>query len=159
MLGAALGKLRSQGDPAGALEFYEQYRRRFPAGTLREEERAARVDALVALGRRREALAEIEAMDAERLEREPRGAELLLLEAELLTEEGRCSEALPHFSAAVSRASPSSEDRALFGQGLCHAKLDAPDDAAADFRKVLERHPDGRYAEPARRQLQRLHGD
>ncbi len=59
ILSRAASELRA-GRPAAALEALEVHQRRFPAGRLVEERRAARVQALCALGNRVEAAGELE---------------------------------------------------------------------------------------------------
>lgn len=58
LLSQAASQLRS-GNPSGALQRLEEHRRLFPAGRLVEERRAARVQALCAIGNRAEAEAEL----------------------------------------------------------------------------------------------------
>ncbi len=58
ILSRAMTVLRA-GKPAEALRLLEQHRRQFPTGRLTEERRAARVQALCALGRRGDAEAEL----------------------------------------------------------------------------------------------------
>jgi hypothetical protein len=58
ILSRATRDLRA-GRPAGALKALDEYRRRFPKGVLREEHRAARAQALCALGRFDEANAKL----------------------------------------------------------------------------------------------------
>ena len=115
------------------------------------------MDALLALGRRQEALAELETLGPDRLAQMPRGAELRVLEAELHAERGACDRAMPLFDEALSRPSGASvEERALFGRASCRVRLGEPDGAAADLRRYLEHHPTGRHAESARRMLDRI---
>ncbi|MHB8873728.1 MAG: tetratricopeptide repeat protein [Myxococcaceae bacterium] len=155
LLSTALSRLRLDKDPSGALEALDEHRRQFPRGVLRDEERVGRVDALLALGRRPEALAELEAIGAGKLEQLPRGTDLRVLEAELLSESKRCDRAVPLFDALLARPLPAAADeRALFGRASCRVELGEPDGAAADLRRCLARHPSGRFAAAARRLLE-----
>lgn len=58
LLGRATSSLHA-GHPAEALKVLDEYQRRFPKGLLSEERRAARAQALCALGRQSEAQAEL----------------------------------------------------------------------------------------------------
>jgi len=67
---ALLARATSQlhaGRPADALKVLEEYQRRFPKGLLTEERRAARAQALCALGRRSEAESELSRLPAQSL--------------------------------------------------------------------------------------------
>src|SRR5262249_33064052 len=57
LLGAALKKLRRQSDPRGALDLFDQYDKKFPHGRMAPESLLGRVEALMALGKRSDALA------------------------------------------------------------------------------------------------------
>jgi hypothetical protein len=159
LLSTALSKLRSEQNPAGALESLDEYRQRFPSGVLRDEARVARVDALLALGRRPDALGELTAIGADDLGAMPRGLELRALEAELEAEAGHCERAVPLFDALLARPASAVEERALYGRGACRAKLGEPDGAAADLRRCLERFPSGKFARAAKRLLEETGAD
>ena len=83
LLRRALEMLRRDHDGAAALEVLDEYRVRFPAGVLTLEASVARVDALLLLGRRAEALQQLSRLP---LERVGRRSELQLLRAELNAE-------------------------------------------------------------------------
>lgn len=156
LLGAALHQLRQERDAAAALRTLDQYQGRFPSGSLLEEAQAARVDALLQLDRRAEALA---VLDGARFQRLPRGGELLMLRGELRATAGRCREADGDFLAALdSRPTAQVSERALYGRASCRARLGDTEGARQLLQQVLERFPDGRYAEPARRALSTLGG-
>lgn len=159
LLAAALSKLRADQNPSGALESLDEYRLRFPGGVLRDEARVARVDALLALGRRPEALEAIAAIGSKNLGAMPRGLELRALEAELEAEAGHCERAVPLFDALLARPAPGVEERSLYGRAACRAKLGEPDGAAADLRRCLERFPAGKFAPAAKRLLETTGGD
>lgn len=154
LLGAALHQLRQERDAAAALRTLDQYQGRFPSGSLLEEAQAARVDALLQLERRTEALA---VLDGARFQRLPRGGELLLLRGELRAAAGRCREADGDFLAALDgRPTAPVSERALYGRASCRARLGDGEGARQLLQQVLARFPTGRYAEPARRALQTL---
>jgi TolA-binding protein len=155
LLASALQDLRQRRDPKGALAALDDYERRFPSGALAPEAAAARVDALLALGRRGEALARLEALPLDRL---PRGAELRALRGELRAGRGELGAALDDFSAVLAMtgaqgAPPNVVERALYGRGSCRARLGDVAGARADLEELLRRFPGGPHAEPARRAL------
>lgn len=154
LLGAALRQLRQERDAAAALRTLDQYRTRFPGGSLNEEAQAARVDALLQLERRAEALTVLEQTRFQRL---PRGGELLALRGELRAVAGRCREADGDFQAALAgRPTPQVTERALYGRASCLARLGDREGAQKLLRQIIETFPGGRYAEPARRALSTL---
>lgn len=154
LLGAALRQLRQERDAAAALQTLDQYRSRFPGGSLSEEAQAARVDALLQLERRAEALTVLEQTRFQRL---PRGGELLALRGELRAAAGRCREADGDFQAALAgRPTPQVTERALYGRASCLARLGDREGAQKLLRQITEHFPGGRYAEPARRALSTL---
>jgi hypothetical protein len=154
LLGAALHQLRQERDAAAALRTLDEYQGRFPSGSLLEEAQAARVDALLQLDRRAEALA---VLDGARFQRLPRGGELRLLRGELRAAAGRCRQADGDFLAALdSRPTAQVTERALYGRASCRARLGDSEGGRQLLQQVLERFPGGRYAEPARRALSTL---
>lgn len=151
LLGQAITQLRIEKNAAEALSSLDDYRRRFPAGALRNEERLARIDALLSLRREGDALHEIERFEPDDLERLPRGPELRVLRAELLQRAGRCAEAVAGFDEVLGAGvSAKVEERALFGRAACRAARGDAAGAREDLRRYLESFPDGRYAERAR---------
>lgn len=152
MLADALAALRQRHEPQQALRALDAYERRFPAGALAPEAAAARIDALLALGRRGQAL---ERLDGLQLERLPRGAELRVLRGELRAGRGRLDEAVSDFSAvlALSAAPPAVVERALYGRGSCRSRLGDAAGARADLREVIRRFPTGALAGAAERAL------
>lgn len=154
LLGAALRQLRQERDAAAALRTLDQHRTRFPSGSLSEEAQAARVDALLQLERRAEALTVLEQTRFQRL---PRGGELLALRGELRAAAGRCREADGDFQAALAgRPTPQVTERALYGRASCLARLGDREGAQKLLRQITEHFPSGRYADPARRALSTL---
>jgi hypothetical protein len=148
LLGQALRQLRQQRDGAAALALLDDYAARFPAGTLTAEARRARIDALLLLDRRDEAL---RALETASLEPIGRGQELLVIRGEL---RGRtdCAAAIADFNQVLGRSAPSSlDERALFGRAVCADRLHKTEAARADARAYLARYPAGRFAAAARR--------
>jgi tetratricopeptide (TPR) repeat protein len=152
LLAGALQELRQRRDPQAALRALDEYEGRFPAGALAPEAAAARVDALLALGRRGQALERLEALPLDRL---PRGAELRALRGELRAGRGELGAALDDFSAvlATKGASASVGERALYGRSSCRSRLGDVAGARADLDELLRRFPGSKFAEPARRAL------
>jgi tetratricopeptide (TPR) repeat protein len=152
LLATALQDLRQRHDAQAALAALDDYERRFPAGALAPEATAARIDALLALGRRAQALTRLEALSLDHL---PRGAELRTLRGELRAGRGELGAALDDFTAvlALPGAPSSVVERALYGRGSCRSRLGDVAGARTDLNEVLRRFPNGPYAEPARRAL------
>jgi hypothetical protein len=148
-------ELRSETSAADiALTTLDDYDRRFPSGLLRGEARLARVEALLALGRRAEALAVLEAwreggVALTRRARVTRG--------ELRGDVGRCADADGDF-AAVLTTSPDDEwaGRALYGRASCALRSGDGATATAALTRYLAAHPDGPHASEARDALARL---
>lgn len=150
-LEAALSALKAggKGNAARALVALDQHLQRFPGGTLELEARVARVDALLALGRRHEARRELSSLPIERVGRKN---ELRLIRAELRADDD-CHAALSDFQVLVDQSLPSAwAERALFGRGACLLKLGDQAAAQRDFARYLERFPNGRFAEQIRAQ-------
>lgn len=152
LLASALQDLRQHRDPQAALGVLDEYERRFPSGALAPEATAARIDALLALGRRAQALQRLEASSLDRL---PRGAELRALRGELRAGRGELGGALDDFSVVLAtKGAPAGVvERALYGRGSCRARLGDVAGARADLGEYLRRFPSGSFAEPARRAL------
>jgi TolA-binding protein len=152
LLAGALQNLRQHRDPQAALGALDEYERRFPTGALAPEAAAARIDALLALGRRGQALQRLESLSLDRL---PRGAELRTLRGELRAGRGELGSALDDFSAVLSMSGAPAGvlERALYGRGSCRSRLGDVAGARADLTEVLQRFPSGPFAEPARRAL------
>jgi hypothetical protein len=157
-MGEALRLLRRDHAPARALEQLDAYLARFPAGQLRLEARLARLDALLALGRRPAALAALEELPRDQVSRRP---ELLLLRGELLAGATRCGRAIADFTALLEGAaggptrSLDQQERALYGRASCRATLGQTGAARADLEAYLRRFPEGTFAAAVRRALDR----
>jgi hypothetical protein len=150
LLGHAVGQLRQQRDATGALLALDQYRRQFPAGTLRREAEVARVDALLMLRRDRDALGVLRAL---RLQSQGRDQELRVIRGELAAASD-CPGAVADFDLLLSQTAPVAlTERALFGRAVCRARQGDATGSARDLGEYLNRFPTGRFAAEARRSL------
>lgn len=149
LLQPALAKLRRDRDPNAALRLLDEYQATYPRGVLSLEAAVARVDALLSLGRRSEALERLSRLP---LERVGRRIELQLVRGELFSDRD-CSRAIADFSAVLTLGSggPFAE-RALYGRAMCRRRHNDPA-ASSDFRAYLDRYPNGRFADTMRQQL------
>jgi hypothetical protein len=147
----ALAKLRRDHDAAAALPLLDEYAARFPRGQLLVEASVARVDALLLLDRKGDALTLLAQLP---LDGVGRSTELHLLRAELYAER-ECARAIPDFD-AVLRASPASPwaERALYGRAACRLRLGDTARAQDDLETYLSRYPSGRFADRVRARLQ-----
>ncbi len=80
LVASAIAKLRQDGDAEAALTILDRHRAEFAAGALRPEATATRIEALLRLGRNRQALA---LLDAQSLSAKGVGREMLVARAEL----------------------------------------------------------------------------
>ncbi|HET6281513.1 MAG TPA: hypothetical protein VFH73_11110 [Polyangia bacterium] len=149
LLAQALAALRQERDPQRALHALDQYDRRFPSGSLSPEATAARIDALLALGRKGPALARLEALSFDR--RLPRAAEMQVLRAELRAGRGNLTGAVDDFDATL--ASPGAPatviERALYGRSSCRSRMGDLTGARSDLHEYMRRFPRGQFAGPA----------
>ena len=149
LLAQALAALRQERDPQRALHALDQYDRRFPSGSLSPEATAARIDALLALGRKGPALARLEALSFDR--RLPRAAEMQVLRAELRAGRGNLTGAVDDFDAALSApgAPAAVIERALYGRSSCRSRMGDQAGARSDLHEYMRRFPRGQFAGPA----------
>jgi hypothetical protein len=151
LLQRALEKLRRDHDGAGALRALDDYRARFPSGVLASEAAVARIDALLLLGRRSEALEQLVRLP---LSRVGRRTELQLLRAELHGERN-CQKALPDFDAVLAASAPAPlAERALYGRATCRLRLGDSTGARSDLKRYLTRFPNGRFATQVRARVE-----
>lgn len=151
LLQRALEKLRRAHDGAGALRLLDEHRARFPAGVLALEAAVARVDALLLLGRRGEALEQLARLP---LSRVGRRAELQLLRAELHAERD-CKKARADFDAVLAASAPAAlAERALYGRATCRLRSGDEAGARVDLQDYLSRFPHGRFAKQVRERLE-----
>lgn len=150
VLAQALRKLRQERDARGALQLLDGYAERFPRGRLAPEAALGRVEALMALDRRNEALRLLETTPSL-----PLGRETAVLRGELRASAGRCREAIADFGEALS-ASPRDalDDRALFGRAFCRARGGDRAGGRTELERYLSVFPQGRFAAQARRALE-----
>jgi len=146
----AFRDLRSRGDAASALRSLDEYDRRFPDGVLRAESRVARVEALLLLDRRAEALQLLEAVGlGGALTRDVR-----VTRGELLLERDRCTDAIRDFDGVLAaRDGDPAGGRALYGRASCRLRGGDVPGARADLTRYLSLHADGPSAAAARRAL------
>jgi hypothetical protein len=149
----AFRDLRSRGDAAAALRSLDEYDRRFPNGVLRAESRVARVEALLMLDRRAEALPLLEAVGpGVALTRDVR-----VTRGELLVESDRCADAVRDFDVVLAaRDGDPAGGRALYGRASCRLRGGDTPGARADLTRYLSLHAGGPSAAAARRALAAL---
>ena len=152
LLRGAIAALRVPRRPSDALAAVTEHRRRFPSGALATDAQMLRVEALIALGRRNEALV---ALDDYRLAGEGPGGTLQVTRAELLADRN-CPEAIAAFDdlLASPASTPPTIERALRGRAICHARQGDREAAQRDWGAYLQRFPAGRFAGEARASLQ-----
>jgi hypothetical protein len=142
LLGEALRALNVRREPLASLGALDAYDLRYPAGALRREALVARIDALLALGRREEALELLE--KAGELRALPKGRELEVLRGELRARAGDCRRAAADFEDVLGARDPLSE-RALWGLAVCGSR--------PDLERYLREYPNGTFAPQARAAL------
>jgi TolA-binding protein len=163
LLARAVRSLRSERRPGNALAALDEYAARYPSGNLLPEASRLRTEALLALGHKGAALAE--------LSRAPSdggagGEERRLVRGELRAAEGRWAEALEDFDAVVrARAAAGAAatakvrarfERALWGRASARSHLGDEAGARAELQECLRRFPQGRFAAQAARLLGEL---
>jgi TolA-binding protein len=156
LLHSALEKLSLRGDAVGALALLDTYRARYPNGVLSREANVARLDALLRVGNRGEALAVLDRAAEIDFNGYPRAGHLRVLRAELLAQSGRCREAEPIFTAALNQPQAGqSNEQALFGRASCRASLGNVAGSRSDLNEYLKTYPQGQFAREARQALER----
>jgi hypothetical protein len=151
LLEGAFRSLRSEARPAAALAALDDYDRRFPSGLLGHEARLARVEALLSLGERGQALALLDRLAAtgDALPRSARVAR-----GELRAEAGRCLEAGRDFDVVLAASSDDDAGgRALYGRASCALRAGDEATAAAALSRYVDEHPAAPNATAAREAL------
>jgi TolA-binding protein len=164
LLKTALQRLRTAHDAASALAALDDYRVRFPNGGLAPEAAMLRAEALLQIGRKGDALAELDRLSLGQM---PNSDEPHVLRGELRAAVGRWREALADFDVVLrGHAGEKAEigaatdmklrerlERALWGRALARSRLGDDGGARADLQECLRRFPGGRFASEATRLL------
>jgi Flp pilus assembly protein TadD len=153
-LSEALRLLRVEHDARAALARLEEHDRRFPGGALARESALARVEALLALGRRADALAVIDPLA---LAGGQGDRAVALARGELRAAAGRCDAAAADFTRVLElEVADDLAARAFYGRGAC--RLDSGDVGGArlDFETYAQRFPQGDQRAAVARALERL---
>jgi TolA-binding protein len=164
LLTTAVRTLRMAHDPASALAALDDYRARFPGGALAPEAAMLRAEAFLQIGRKGDALAELDRLSLAQM---PNSDEPHVLRGELRAAVGRWREALADFDVVLrGRAEQNADigtptdakvhgrlERALWGRALARSRLGDDAGARADLRECLRLFPRGRFAPEAARLL------
>lgn len=154
LLGQAVKLLRHDRDARGALVVLAEHAQRFPTGALAAEGAMLRIEALLDLGRRDEALAILDGADLASL---PNRDAQRVVRGELRAANGRWPEAKHDFDevlgqGTVPAANPrlrKTQERALWGRASARSRLGDQAGARADLELYLRDFPDGRFASEA----------
>jgi hypothetical protein len=117
-LSDALARWRRDGNAEAALAHLREHDRRFPGGALAVESKVARVEILLAVGRRAEALTTLDTLNLQGL---PRARELETVRGELRMQAGRCADARTDFAQVLHgtpRGRPNDEFDTRASRGL-----------------------------------------
>ena len=151
LLGQAMRMLRDGHDARTALALLAQHAERFPRGALASEATMLRIEALLALGRRDEALSVLDRVPLASL---PNRDEQLVVRGELRAADGRWRAAEQDFDEVLrERGLPAAsvrarniQERALWGRAAARSRLGDQDGARADLELYLRHFPAGRFA-------------
>jgi len=154
MLGEILISLRTRHDALAALALLDEHDRRFPTTGLGPELAMLRVEALLGVGRKSDALALLDRLSLSSM---PNRDERLVLRGELRAAAGRWREAQEDFGIVLFAQAPSGNDvkrraiveRALWGRASTRSHLGDEAEARADLTTYMRRFPSGRFAEKA----------
>ena len=154
LLGDILKSLRKQRDPRAALALLEDHAKRFPETVLAPEAAMLRTEALLGLGRKTEALSELDHLALGSM---PNQDERLVLRGELRASAGRWREAREDFESTLSATGSSGMDskarevkeRALWGLASARSHLGDEAGARDDLTLYLRVYPSGRFATQA----------
>jgi len=158
LLGDILRSLRKQHDPQAALALLEDHAKRFPGSMLGPETAMLRVEALLGLGRKAEALSELDDLALRSM---PNPDERLVLRGELRAAAGRWREAREDFEIPLSSLSSGMDaklrevkERALWGRASARSHLGDAAGSHADLSLYLRTFPLGQFATQAAALLQ-----
>ena len=151
LLGQAIRTLRDGHDALSALALLAQYADRFPGGAFASEATVLRIEALLALDRRHDALVLLEGVSLASL---PNQDEQRVVRGELRAADRRWREAEEDFDDALRgrdlpAASPRArglQERALWGRAAARSRLGDQAGARADLERYLRVFPAGRFA-------------
>ena len=154
LLGRAMRTLRDGHDARTSLALLAQHAEQFPDGALASEAAMLRIEALLSIGLKDEALS---ALDKVPLASLPNRDEQLVVRGELRAAKGRWREAKQDFDEALrdrnfpatSARARNIQERALWGRASARSRLGDQDGARADLELQLRHFPGGRFAGPA----------
>jgi TolA-binding protein len=153
LLGRAMKALRVGHDLEGALALLAEHEQRFPDGALASEATMLRVEALLGLGRKTEALSVLDRMS---LATSPNRDEQFVLRGELRGAAGRWREARADFDEPLRGPLPAAsakeralQERALWGRAAARSRLGDETGARADLGLYLRAFSGGRFAAQA----------
>jgi len=158
LLVRAIRQLRIEGSPGVALASLDDYQARFSASALEPEAEALRVEALLALGRKEQALAAVDDLLARP---RPGNDGRRVLRGEIQMSLGAWRDALTDFEVALAgpggpesgRSTAGFVERALWGRAVSRGRLGDESGARAALEDYLRRFPQGRFAAGAARAL------
>ena len=154
LLAQAMKTLRDGHDARTSLALLAQHAEQFPDGALASEATMLRIEALLALGLKDEALS---ALDKVPLASLPNRDQQRVVRGELRAAKGRWREAEQDFDEALrdrnlpvtSARARTIQERALWGRASARSRLGDQHGARADLDLYLRRFPDGRFASTA----------
>ena len=154
LLSQAMKTLRDDRDAQASLALLAQHAQRFSDSAFASEATMLRIEALLALGRRDEALS---ALDGAPLASLPNRDEQLVVRGELRAADRRWRAAEQDFDEVLrERSLPAAsarardlQERALWGRAAARSRLGDEDGARADLELYLRHFPAGRFAGPA----------
>jgi len=158
LLGDILKLIRAEHNPKAALALLDEHAGRFPESVLAPEAGMFRVEALLALGRKEEALSVLDSLPLAAM---PSRNERLVLRGELRSAAGRWSDARADFEtlltipkSGINTRSREVVERALWGRASARSHLGDEAGARADLVQYLREFPSGRFATRAAALLQ-----
>jgi hypothetical protein len=154
LLGQAIRTLRDGHDAGTALALLAQYADRFPGGAFASEATVLRIEALLALGRRHDALVLLDGVSLASL---PNQDEQRVVRGELRAADRRWREAAQDFDDALrgrdlpttSPRARSLQERALWGRAAARSRLGDQAGARADLELYLRDFPTGQFSAAA----------